>query len=300
MEKTKKIWLDGKFIDWDKAKIHILSHTLHYGGGVFEGIRTYKTEKGPAVFRLKEHIKRFFYSAGVLEMKIPFSQSEIKKAVIELIKVNGLVEGYIRPISIFGYGKMGLSPKGAPVKTAIIAWPWKSYLGEKPVKVKISKYIRLHPKSINVKAKICGHYVNSILASLEAKRNGFQEALLLDYQEFISEGPGENIFMVKKGIIFTPPAASILPGITRDTVIKIAKDLGIKVKEENIKPREIKKADEIFFSGTAAEICPIGQIDNIIINKRRIGPITSRIKNFYQDIIQGKKKKYFKWLTPAY
>lgn len=297
MEEVKKIWFNGKLIDWGKAKIHILTHTLHYGGGAFEGIRTYQTEKGPAVFRLKDHIKRLFYSAKVLRMKIPFSQKEIENAVLKLIKINKVSECYIRPIAFYGYGKMGLNPTGSPVNLAIALWPWEKYLGEKPVKVKVSSYIRIHPKSTVADAKICGHYANSILATLEAHKLGFDEALFLDYEGFVAEGPGENIFMVKDKKLFTPSKGSILPGITRDTVLKIANDLGIKAKEKKIGLDELKNADEAFFVGTAAEITPIAKIDNTLINNGKIGEITQKIKNFYQRIIHGQEKKYLHWLT---
>lgn len=297
MEETKKIWFNRKFINWNEAKIHILAHVLHYGGGIFEGIRAYSTEKGPAVFRLKDHLKRFFYSASQIEMKIPFSKEEIEKAILNLIKINKVKECYIRPIAFFGYGKMGLNPQGSPVNVAIALWPWGSYLGEEPVKVKISKFIRFHPKSVISEAKICGYYINSIFASLEAKRAGFDEALLLDYQGFVAEGPGANIFIVKNKKLFTPKKGSILTGITRDCIIKIAKDFGIEVKEKRIRVSELKSANEAFFVGTGVEICPIGQIDKTLINKGKIGEITKKIKNFYQKIIHGKVKKYLKWLT---
>lgn len=297
MREVKKIWFDGEFLDWDKAKIHILAHTLHYGGGVFEGIRAYETKKGPAVFRLKDHIKRLFYSARVLEMDIPFSETDIEKAILELIKINQVKESYIRPIVIFGYGKMGLNPKGAPVNTAIALWPWQAYLGEKPIKVKVSKYIRIHPKSTVADAKICGHYVNSILASQEAQKAGFDEALFLDFEGFVAEGPGENLFIVENEKLFTPLNGSILPGITRDTVFKIAQDLDIETKEEKLSLDRVKSADEAFFAGTAVEICSIGQIDNVLINNREAGEITKKIKDVYQRIIHGKEKKYFNWLS---
>ena len=298
MEELKKIWLDGKFVDWQEAKIHILTHTLHYGGGVFEGIRAYLTEKGTAVFRLSQHIKRLFYSAFALEIKIPFSEEELKKAILETLKINELKEGYIRPIVFLGYGKMGLNPTGSPVQVDIAVWPWDAYLGEKEtVKVKISKYIRIHPLSTIADAKICGNYVNSILASLEVKNSGFDEALFLDFEGNVAEGPGENIFMVKNKKLFTPPLGTILPGITRDSVIKIAKDLGLLVKEKKISPQEIKEADEVFFTGTAVEICPISQIDDTLINQGRIGKITKMIKEVYQKAVRGKIPKYSKWLT---
>ncbi|MDI6602891.1 MAG: branched-chain amino acid transaminase [Patescibacteria group bacterium] len=298
MEEQKKIWLDGKFIDWKEAKIHILTHTLHYGGGAFEGIRAYQTEKGTSVFRLKEHIERFFYSASFLEMRIPFLKEEIERVILETIKINELKECYIRPIAFFGYGKMGLNPIGAPVNLAIAVWPWGAYLDEeKPVAVKVSKYRRLDPQSIVSEAKICGYYINSIFATLEAQKAGFNEALLLDSQGYVAEGPGENIFLVKKGELFTPSLGSILPGITRDSVIKIAKDLGIEVKEKKITLEELKLADEVFFTGTAAEVCPIGKIDETLINQGKIGKVTEKIKNFYQRVVHGREEKYLNWLT---
>jgi len=297
MEETKKIWLDGKFVNWQEAKIHVLTHTLHYGGGVFEGVRAYRTKNGLAVFRLDDHLKRFYSSASGIEMKIPFSKKELKQAVLKLIKINKVSESYIRPIAFYGYGKMGLDPHGAPVQVAIALWPWSSYLGEKPIKVIISKFIRLHPESVISNAKICGYYVNSIYASLEAKKKKADEALLLDYQGYLAEGPGENIFIVKNKKIFTPFKFSILPGITRETVFKIAKDLKLSVKEKKITSKELKSSDEVFFSGTAAEICPIGQIDKTIINNGKIGKITSQIRDLYRKIIHGEEKKYLNWLT---
>lgn len=298
MKEVKKIWLDGKFIDWQEAKIHILTHTLHYGGGVFEGIRAYQTKKGTAVFRLKEHIERFFYSASCLEMKLPFSKKEIEKAILETIHINELKECYIRPLAFFGYGKMGLHPADIPINIAITVWPWGAYLGEKEtVSVKISQYLRLHPQSIISQAKICGYYVNSILSSLEVKKLGFDEALLLDFEGYIAEGPGENIFMIKNNELYTPSLGTILPGITRDSIIKIAKDLNILVKEKKITPQEIKLADEVFFTGTAVEVCPIGKIDEILINQEKIGKITKKIKNIYNRVVRGQEKKYQKWLT---
>ncbi len=294
--KTKKIWVDGKFVDWEKAKIHILTHSLHYGGGVFEGIRAYETEKGPAVFRLKEHLKRLFFSSSVLGMKIPFSRKEIEKAIIDLIKVNKVKQCYIRPLVIFGYGVMGLYPKKAPINVIISLWTWKKYLG-KNLKVKVSKFIRIHPQSTVVEAKICGHYVNSILASIEAKKEGFDEALLLDYKGFVAEGPGENIFLVKNKKILTPKKGSILPGITRDTIITIAKQkLNLKVEEKEITLKELKNADELFFAGTAVEVSPIVQVDKTIISDGKEGEITKKIRELYQRIVSGKESRYLKWL----
>jgi branched-chain amino acid aminotransferase len=297
MDKTEKIWMDGKFIDWDDAKTHVLAHTLHYGAGVFEGIRFYKTGKGPAVFRLKEHIERLFKSASSISMKPTFTKEQVAKAVLDTIKINKIESGYIRPIVYFGYGKMGLNPEGADINTVIAVWPWGSYLGEESVKVKISKFIRIHPKSTHADSKICGHYVNSILASLEAKNAGYNEALLLDYKGNVAEGPGENLFCVKDGKIYTPPLGNILPGITRDSIIKIAKDQGIEVIEKDITPDELKKSDELFFSGTAAEVTAIKQVDNTKIGNGDMGPITAKLRKIYLDVVKGKDKKYIKWLS---
>lgn len=297
MQKQKKIWFNNKFIDWDDANVHVLTHSLHYGSAVFEGLRAYRTEDKTAVFRLNEHLERFFASANVLNIKIPFSKTLLKEAILKLIKINNLKECYIRPIVFYGYGEMGIYPKDLPVNIAIAAWPWDAYLNKETVKAKISKYIRLHPRSCPMSFKISGYYVNSIFATLEAKEFGFDEAILLDYKGCVAEGPGENIFMVKKNKLFTPSLGSILPGITRDSIIKIAQDLKISVKEKNIKVEEIKSADEAFFAGTAIEICPISQIDNKKIKDGKIGPITLEIKEYFERIVRGREKKYLKWLT---
>jgi len=295
-----KIWLNGKLIPYDQAKIHVLSHGLHYGTGVFEGIRAYKTNKGPAVFRLPEHIKRFFNSAAYLNLKIPFSRTQIKKAILETIRANKLSECYIRPIAFAGEGQMGLKFKNLAVEVAIACWPWGAYLGKgKPIKVKISRYIRLHPSSVVPEAKVCGYYTNSVLASLEAQKEKVDEVLLLDYRGYVAEGPGENIFMVKSKRLITPSLGSILPGITRQSVIEMAADLGILVEEKNITPSELMKADELFFTGTAVEIQPIGQIEGVLINQGRIGALTQKIKDLYQKIVHGQEKKYSSWLTWA-
>jgi len=295
--KTEKIWMDGEFVDWDNAKTHVLTHTLHYGAGVFEGIRFYKTDKGPAVFRLKEHIDRLYKSAEPLTMKIPFSKEEMFNAVKETVKINKVDAGYIRPICFFGYGKIGLNPAGAPVNCSIAVWPWGSYLGEHAVKVKTSKYIRIHPKSTVADAKITGHYVNSILASIEAKEAGFDECLLLDYSGNVAEGPGENIFLAKNGKLYTPPLGNILPGITRESIMKIAADNEIEVIEKDLTLDDLKNADELFFTGTAAEVTGIKQLDDKVIGNSKIGPITAKLKKIFLDIVHGKNKKYEDWLT---
>jgi branched-chain amino acid aminotransferase len=296
MEKTKYIWFNGKFLRWGQAKIHILTHALHYGSGVFEGIRCYRTQNGPAVFRLKEHIERLYNSAKFLEMKIPFSKKEFQKAILKLIKLNKIEECYIRPIVFYGYGKMGLNPKGADIDCAVILWPWGKYLKDK-VKVKISKFIRLHPQSVISSAKVCGYYVNSIFATFDAEKDRFDESILLDYRGFVAEGPGENIFIVKNKKLLTPKLGSILPGITRDSIIKIAQDLKIKVIEKDISVKELKDCDEAFFTGTAAEITPICQIDKKIINKGEIGEITKILQEKFYQIVHGEDKEYKKWLV---
>lgn len=297
MQQLKKIWLDGRLVDWQDAQIHILTHTLHYGSGVFEGIRCYKTNKGPAVFRLKEHIERLFYSASVLEMALPFSKEQIEQAVLQTIKVNEIEECYVRPLIFFG-DKMGLNPKGAPLHIAIAVWPWEAYLGGKEaVSVKISKYMRMHPGSANIKAKICGYYANSILASLEAHKENFDEALFLDYEGSVAEGPGENIFFVEQGKILTPAGDNILAGITRESVLKIARDLGITTSQEKISPQRAKLADEAFFTGTAVEVRPIGKIDEALISKGKPGEITKLIKRVFEQAVRGDKDNYLFWLT---
>lgn len=297
MQKLKKIWLDGQLVDWADAQTHILTHTLHYGGGVFEGIRCYKTATGPAIFRLKEHIERLFYSASVLQMAVPFSQEQIEQAVLQIIKVNEVEECYVRPLIFFG-DKMGLNPQGAPLHIAIAAWPWEAYLGDKSaVSVKISKYMRMHPRSADIKAKICGYYANSILASLEAHKKGFDEALFLDYQGSVAEGPGENIFFVEQGKIITPTSDNILAGITRDSVLRIAQDFGLTTSQEEISPERAKSVDEAFFTGTAVEVCPIGKIDQAVIGQGQPGKITLRIKNVFEQVVRGNNQTYLSWLT---
>ena len=294
---TKKIWLNGRLIDWRKAQVHVLSHALHYGSGVFEGIRFYKTAKGPAIFRLKEHVDRLFYSAKALEMKIPYSRKQISDAIVKTVKNNKVTSGYIRPLCFFDYGKMGLNPVGAPVSVVVACWPWGSYLGGKPIRVKTSKYIRLHPGSIVPDAKVCGHYVNSILASLEIKKAKFDEALLLDYRGYIAEGPGENLFFIKNGVLHTPKLGSILAGITRESIIKIAGDLGIKTKEGDFKLKDLYKADELFFTGTAAEVQSIGSLDRKKIGNGKAGELTTKLRRVYLDVVSGKIVKYKSWLT---
>lgn len=297
---TRFIWMDGQLVAWDKAKVHVLTHTLHYGFGVFEGIRCYKTEKGPAVFRLTDHMKRLHNSAALVGMNLPYSVEELVKATKDLIRANELEECYIRPIAFYGYGVMGLNPTGAPIHVAIAAWPWGTYLGEKGLKegvrVKFSKWRRIDASTLPPQAKLVANYANSILAKLDALKDGYDEAILLNTEGKVAEGPGENIFMVKGGRLFTPPiSAGVLPGITRDCVIKISADEGIPFEERNLTPEDLLQADEVFFTGTAAEVTPVREIEG-----KRIGTgewkITRRIQKIYFDTVRGKVEKYSSWL----
>lgn len=293
-----KIWFNGGLVDWEKANVHIINHALHYGTGVFEGIRCYKTSKGPAIFRLDDHIKRLFYSTGCLSMNFGFDEKEIKKAVLSLVKSNDLTDCYIRPIIFYDSKQMSLLPEAKEVAVVIACWAWVLKTGASAgVKIKISKFIRPHPKSVPIGAKISGHYSNSVMASQEAKNAGFDEALLLDYRGYIAEGPGENIFLVKNGVLITPAKGTILAGITRDSIIRLAKDNGLNVSEKNIKPSELEEVDEAFFVGTAAEIWPILQVDKTKIGDGKVGNITAGLMKDYQLVVKGLNKKYLSWLT---
>lgn len=293
--------MDGKLVKWDNATVHILTHSLHYGLGVFEGIRSYKTKKGSAIFRLDEHVERLFNSAHIFLLKIPYSKEEIKRAIIETIRVNKIKECYIRPLVYIGYGAMGLYPKGNPVNVSIAVWSWGSYLGEKGLKegirVKTSSFIKNHVNSNMSRAKVCGYYVNSQLAKKEAVSAGYDEALLLDTEGYVSEGSGENIFIVRGGVLKTTPLTSILEGITRDSIIEIAANEGIEVEEERFTRDELYIADEAFFTGTAAEVTPIREADGRIIGKGKPGKITRRLQSIFFDIVKGNNKDYESWLT---
>jgi branched-chain amino acid aminotransferase len=301
MIKAETIWMDGELIKWDEANVHVLTHTLHYGLGVFEGIRCYETPKGPAVFRLKEHVKRLINSAHIFQMEIPYTEEQIEEATITTIKANKFTECYIRPLAFIGAGGMGLYPGDNPVNLAIAAWPWGAYLGEdgikKGIRVKTSSFIRCHVNSNMSMAKVCGYYVNSQLAKKEAILCGYDESLLLDADGFVSEGSGENIFIVRDGILKTTPLTSILEGITRDSIITIAKDKGIQVKEARFTRDEIYISDEAFFTGTAAEITPIRELDGRTLGKGRPGPITKAIQDTFFDAVSGKSESYEAWLT---
>ncbi|MDP2691107.1 MAG: branched-chain amino acid transaminase [bacterium] len=296
METTDLIWMNGKLLPWEKAQTHVLTHGLHYGSAVFEGTRVYKTPQGPAIFRLKDHTKRLLYSAKTMGMNVPYSEAEINMATLETVRRNKLKQGYIRPIIYYGYGKMGLNPIGAPVEMVIACWPWGKYLDDRPIRVQISDIVRIHPKSSVTDAKISGHYTNSIMAVLSLDP-GFDEALLLDFKGNIAEGPGENFFMVKKGVLYTPKLGTILAGITRDTIFQLAADHGLKVLEKTLKPTDVLKGDEAFFTGTAAEVTAIGSINGKKIGNGKMGPVTTTIQQAYMDVVKGKNKKYERYLS---
>lgn len=297
MDEMKSIWMNGRLVPWRDANVHVLTHTLHYGAGAFEGIRVYKTEKGPAVFRLAEHIDRLFYSAAALKMEIPFTRKQIIEGVLETLRANELEQGYIRPLVYLGYGVMGLNPRNAPVDVAIACWKWGAYLPHESIDVKISSFIRIHPQTTVADAKINGHYVNSIMAVLELRGTKYHEALFLDYEGNLAEGPGENLFLIRNGEIFTPQRGNILNGITRDTVIRIASDLGYKVTETVLSPSDAFGADEAFFTGTAAEVTPIQSIDDHVLGKGGVGPVSRKVKDAYLDVVYGRNERYVEYLT---
>ncbi|MEQ9618627.1 MAG: branched-chain amino acid transaminase [Deltaproteobacteria bacterium] len=299
--KPYKIWFNGDFVSWDEANIHVLTHTLHYGLAAFEGIRAYKCgDDRSAIFRLTEHIDRLYASAHIAQIKIPFTKEETRDAIIDILTLNDLEEAYIRPIAYIGGGKIGLHPGDNPIKLVIAAYPWGTYLGEgalsKGISAKISSYTRMGVNSFMTKAKITGNYANSVLAKLEATSMGFDEAILLDSEGYVAEGTGENIFIVRNGILKTPPLTSVLEGITRDTVIKLAKDEGIELDTQRFTRDELYIADEAFFTGTAAEITPIREVDKRTIGKGKPGPITKRLQSRFFDIVEGRDPDFIEWL----
>jgi branched-chain amino acid aminotransferase len=292
--------MDGKFVKWDDANVHILTHTLHYGTGVFEGIRCYETDKGSAVFRHKEHIERLFRSAHILGYEIPYTQDKVMEAVRELIKKNKLKECYIRPIAYLGTEGRGLNPIGLSVHLSIAVWPWGTYLGKEALKngirAGVSSFTRHHPNISMTKSKATGMYLNSVLAKQEAIRNGFDEAIMLDPSGFVAEGSGENIFIVRSGKLKTPPLTSILDGITRDCIFTIAEDNSIPVTEQYFSRDELYMADEVFLTGTAAELTPICEVDRRKVGNGSIGPVTKKLQDIYFEAIRGRNEKYIGWL----
>ncbi len=301
MKPVQKIWLNGELVDWEKATTHILTHTLHYGLGIFEGIRCYKTDQGPAVFRLQEHIDRLYDSAKITRIPIPYRPEELIEATFDLIRVNDLEECYIRPLAFLGYGRMGLNPIGLPVSVAVAVWPWGAYLGEegltKGIRAKISSFTRHHPNVMMTKAKVCGNYVNSQLAKAEAIENGYDEAIMLDPWGNVAEGTGENLFIVRRGDLKTPPLTAILEGITRDSVIELARTMGVGLREEAFSRDELYAADEAFFTGTAAEITPIREIDGRTIGSGKPGHVTTKLQQSFFDVVKGRDPAHEHWLT---
>lgn len=296
------IWMDGKLVDWRDAKIHVLSHTLHYGCGAFEGVRAYNTAGGTAIFRLQEHTERLFNSAKILRMKIPFTQAQVMDAQREVVRANKLESCYLRPLTWIGSEKLGVSPKGNTIHLMVAAWPWGAYLGEEGLKrgirVKTSSFTRHHVNITMTQAKAVSNYTNSILANMEALDEGYDEALLLDVSGFVSEGAGENLFIIKKGVVYTPDlSAGALNGITRDTILAICNDMGLKLVEKRITRDEVYICDEAFFTGTAAEVTPIRELDRIELGAGSRGPITEKIQSAFFDIVNGRNAKYAGWLT---
>jgi branched-chain amino acid aminotransferase len=298
MHETDKIWMNGELVDWADAKIHVGVHGLHYGSGVFEGIRCYETEKGPAVFRLQDHLQRLEDSAKVLYMDLPYSSAELRAATHELVALNGLPSCYIRPIAFFGYGDLGVATTGNPIDVVIISFPWGAYLGEDGQKTGISAMVssweRVGPNVIPHVAKATGIYLNSMLATTEARRAGYDEAIMLTRDGYVADGPGENIFVVKNGRLLTPPLSmSILPGITRDTIINIARALGYPVEETLLIRTDLYLADEVFMVGTATEVAPVRAIDG---RQLGVGPITLELQKAYLDAVQGRDQRWSDWL----
>ena len=300
MEQADLIWHNGEMVAWEDAKVHVLTHGLHYGTGVFEGIRAYDTPRGPSIFRLHDHLDRLFKSAELYYMPIPYTLEELRTATHELVAANGLPECYIRPIAFRGYGQMGLNPLEAPVDLTIAVWPWGAYLGEEGkqhgVRAKVASWRRIPHDALIPHAKASGQYLNSVLAKIEATKAGYDEAILLDHQGFVSEGSGENIYVVREGIIHTPPqTAGILDGISRKSIIQIARDLGYEVVERNLARAEMYLADEVFLSGTAAELVPVREIDDHAIGTGGPGPITTELQRVFDDALHGRDSRYAEW-----
>ena len=301
-DRDGKIWMDGELVEWREAKIHVLSHTLHSGCGAFEGVRAYDTANGTAIFRLQEHTERLFNSAKILRMKIPFTQEQVNEAQRTVVRANQLKSGYVRPLTWIGSQKLGVSPKGNQIHLMVAAWTWGAYLGDdgmkRGIRVKTSSYTRHHVNITMTQAKAVSNYTNSILANMEALDDGYDEALLLDASGFVSEGAGENLFIIKGGVIYTPDlSAGALNGITRNTVFHIAKDLGLEIVQKRITRDEVYIADEAFFTGTAAEVTPIRELDRIEIGAGSRGPLTEKIQTAFFDIVNGRNAKYAHWLT---
>jgi branched-chain amino acid aminotransferase len=304
VEQADLIWLNGEFVAWEDAKVHVLTHGLHYGTGVFEGVRCYDTEIGPAVFRHKDHVERLFKSAELYYMPIPYDREQLRQATLDLIGANGFRSCYIRPLVYRGYGTMGLFPLDAPVDVTIATWEWAAYLGEAGkndgIRAKVSSWRRISPDALIPAAKASGQYLNSILAKIESHKAGYEEAILLDDHGYVCEGSGENIFVVRDGVIATPPqTASILDGINRMSVIQIARDLGFEVIERNIGRAELYLADEVYLTGTAAELVPVREVDDHAVGAGKPGEITRAIQSAFDDALHGRTERYREWLDPV-
>ena len=304
MNQADLIWMNGDFVAWEDAKVHVLTHGLHYGTGVFEGVRCYDTEIGPAVFRHQEHVDRLFKSASLYYMDIPFTQEQVRQATLDLIARNGMRSCYIRPLVYRGYGTMGLFPLDAPVDVSIAVWEWGAYLGEegkaKGVRAKVSSWRRLSPQSMIPAAKASGQYLNSVLAKIESHKAGYEEGILLDEHGHVCEGTGENIFVVRDGVIATPPStSSILDGISRKTAVQLAGDLGVDVVERHISRAELYLADEIFLTGTAAELVPVREVDDHTVGTGEPGEVTRAVQGAFEDVLYGRDERYREWLDPV-
>lgn len=297
------IWFDGEFVPWREAQVHVLTHTLHYGMGVFEGVRAYQTDQGAAIFRLEEHTKRLLNSAKIMNMPVPYTADVLNKAQLEAVKLNNLDSAYIRPMMFYGSEGMGLRADNLKVHCIVAAWEWGAYLGadnlEKGIRIKTSSFTRHHVNISMCKAKANGHYINSMLALQEAITDGYDEAMLLDNEGYVAEGSGENLFLVREGIIFTPDLTSALDGITRKTLFELAADSGYEIREKRITRDEVYISDEAFFTGTAAEVTPIREVDNRPIGNGSRGPVTEKLQTLFFDAVHGKVDKYKHWLTPV-
>jgi branched-chain amino acid aminotransferase len=301
LQPSEKIWMDGKLVNWADANVHILTHSLHYGLAAFEGIRCYKGKNGSAIFRLQDHVNRLFESAHVSMIKIPYDRKQITDAIVETVRVNKLDACYIRPLVYIGYGAMGLYPGENPIRVAVAAWRWGTYLGEealtKGIKARVSSFTRHHVNVTMTRAKVSGHYVNSILAKLEVKKDGYDEAILLDPDGYVAEGTGENIFIVRRGKLLTTPLTSILEGVTRNSVMELARERKIPVLEERFTRDAMYVADEVFLTGTAAELTPVREIDNRQIGNGSPGPVTKDLQKAFFEIVRGEESSHASWLT---
>ena len=300
---SEKIWMDGNLVNWDEASVHILTHTLHYGLAAFEGLRCYKGRNGSTIFRLTEHVDRLFESAHITLLKIPYSKKDVTEAILETVRANRLESCYIRPLLYVGYGEMGLYPGNNPVRLAIAAWPWGTYLGEEAlthgIRAKISSFARHHVNVSMTRAKVSGYYVNSILAKCEAKNAGYEEAILLDPDGYVAEGTGENVFIVRNGVLKTTPLTNILEGITRNSVLELARERKIPIIEERFTRDALYVAEEVFLTGPAAEVTPVREVDDRTIGSGKRGPMTDTLQKAFFDVVQGQDPTHAQWLTPV-